>query len=81
MCTFTIPFTGTADDFIARIKAKVAGAGGTFDPAAATFSVPIPGGAVDGNYAIAGQDITINITHKPLLISCGMIQNYVENNV
>ena len=81
MCTFTITFTGTADDFIARIKAKVEANGGTFDQVAATFSVPVPGGTVAGNYSIAGQDITINITHKPIFITCGMIQNYLETNV
>jgi len=81
MCTFTITFTGTADDFIARVKAKVETNGGTFDQGAATFSVPVPGGTVAGNYSVAGQDMTINITKKPIFLTCGMIQNYVETNV
>jgi hypothetical protein len=80
MCNFTITITESAATFVANAQTQIQNAGGTFtgDAASGTFDVPTPLGDISGEYAIAGQDVTINIGNKPLVIGCGAIENYVK---
>jgi len=82
-CNFTITFQGSAGDFVAKAKAKVEENNGTFDgdTSSGSFDVPTPIGHISGDYSIEGQDITINISHKPLVIGCGAIQNYINGHL
>lgn len=83
-CQFTLPFSGSAQDFVNKARQKVQGAGGTFNgnTSNGSFSVPIPiVGSVEGNYQINGQQVSINITKKPFVISCSAIESYVRSQI
>lgn len=79
-CIFTIGFTGSAQAFIEKIKAGVAGHGSfEGDTSQGNIDVSVMGLSVKGAYAIAGNTATIEVTDKPFLISCSAIQKYFED--
>jgi hypothetical protein len=82
MCNFSITFTGTADDLFSKLQTQIQNAGGkiTDDPASGSFSVPALG-TISGTYTIAGQTLDIVITHRPIVISCGQIENFVKGHL
>lgn len=83
-CTFDINITGSADSFVASAKSKVEENGGTFtgDASSGNFDVPLPlGQHISGDYAINGLVVSINITHKPFVISCGAIESYINSHI
>jgi hypothetical protein len=81
-CNFSIPFTGSAEDIYNKAKAAVEKQGGTFegDTTSGTFSINVFG-TIQGSYAISGQQLDIVIDHKPLLISCSMIEQALKNQI
>lgn len=82
-CNFTINFQGPADAVVDKAKQAVQGNGGTFngDDSSGSFSIPILGSNVAGQYTIAGEQMAIEITHKPFFASCGQIQSYIESHM
>lgn len=82
-CTFTITYQGSFGDLAAKAKTAVEANGGTFDgdSSSGTFEVPTPLGHISGNYSVDGQQITINITNKPFIITCNMIENYINEHL
>jgi hypothetical protein len=56
--------------------------GGTFngDTSAGSFTVPVLGSDVQGTYSITGQNLNVVINKKPILASCGAIQNYIASH-
>jgi len=83
MCNFIITITESAATFVANAKTQVENADGTFtgDTSSGTFDVPTPVGHISGSYAVNGQQITVNITHKPIVISCNAIENYINEHL
>ena len=79
MCNFSIPFTGTADDLVTKLNNAITAQGGSFDPVNKTFSVPTPVGTISGTYDINGNSLDVVITHKPIVLSCSKIENYIKN--
>jgi len=83
-CNFTIKFPGSASSVLEHAKQQIQNYGGTFtgsnDSGAFEISVPAMG-SISGTYAITGQQVTIDITHKPFIISCSQIQHYLETQV
>lgn len=76
MCSFTLPFTGSAKSLVARAKKAVESAGGTFKGNTSKGSIEIKKPAtVAGNYTISGQNLNVTITKKPFFISCSIIQS------
>jgi hypothetical protein len=82
-CTCNQTFTGSAADLYNEIATKIQQNHGTItgDASSGTFSVPTPLGGVEGSYTITGQQITIQITKKPLVLGCGTICDYIKNNI
>lgn len=82
-CDFTINFTGTADELVAKIKAKVLANSGTFtgDVNAGSFYISIALSHVDGTYMISGRSMMVEITHKPFFLSCNQVKQYIEDNL
>ncbi len=76
MCQFSIPFSGDSETLIKRVKQETERAGGAFsgDSQSGNFGVKTALGSIEGNYQIAGQEISIAITDKPFFISCERIQ-------
>jgi hypothetical protein len=84
MCTFPITINGSTATFVEKAQQKVVENGGSFqgNGNTATFSVPLPlGQEIRGNYVLNGQEIVVNITHKPFVIGCGRIEEFVKMHI
>jgi hypothetical protein len=81
MCSFSIPFSGTANALVSKLSSGVSGNGGTFNgnDAGGNFEVPTPLGKVAGMYTIEGSTLNINIGQKPFLLGCGQIENFLKS--
>ena len=82
-CNFNINFSSSASDLVQNMKTKIIGQGGTAtgDESGGDFSVSLFGSNISGSYTISGQQMAVIIDHKPFLISCNQIQNYLQSSV
>lgn len=80
MCQFAIAHTLTPDAIYARAQKAIGGMGGTLTgtPAAGSFRLSVFGAAIVGNYTTTESAIEIEITDKPFMVGCGMIQQQLE---
>lgn len=80
-CNFTLEFTGSPEELVSRAKQAIQHAGGTFDgdSAAGAFDLKTPLGTVKGNYTLQENAIQVQITQKPLLLSCARIEDELRN--
>ena len=76
-CIFSIEFTESPNSLIEKANAAITGAGGTFfgDASAGNFSLKTPIGSVAGSYTIDDMGIVIQITDKPVFVSCHKIES------
>ena len=83
MCQFSIPFSGSSTDVLARAKSAVQKQGGAFkgDQKSGAFEVSVLGSAIKGSYIVNGQELTININSKPFLIPCNTIENFLRSQI
>ena len=82
-CNFSIPFTKSVTEILAKAKKTVEAQGGNFtgDETSGNFDVSIFGNTVIGSYAINGSELNINITEKPFLVPCNMIENFLKTQL
>jgi len=82
-CNFNLNIHSTAAELVQNMQSKIAGQGGTFtgDENSGTFSVSLMGSTISGSYSINGQQMAVNIDHKPFFLGCGQIQSYLEGNL
>ncbi len=75
-CNFSIEFTGNAEHLIARAGNAITNAGGQFsgDNSAGAFSLSTIIGSISGTYTIVQSKFQIEITDKPVFVSCKMIE-------
>jgi hypothetical protein len=78
--SFSVDFSGSAQDVVAKAKGAIEKAGGKFsgDEKKGDFSVPTPAGTVKGLYNIAGQKFAVDITDKPFIVPGSAIENQVR---
>lgn len=81
-CSFSIPFSGNAAALISRAKSAVEGQGGSFsgDETVGSFSLKVFG-TITGNYSVQGSALQIEITDKPMMLSCGMIESALKSQL
>ncbi len=82
-CEFSIPFSGSADDIMAKAKKTVQSQGGNFngDTNSGNFDVSVFGNKIVGSYSVTGQTMNISITDKPFLIPCSTIEGFLKNQI
>ena len=82
-CNFTIPFTKSVTEILEKAKKTVEFQGGNFtgDENKGNFDVSIFGNTVVGSYAVDGQSLNIDITDKPFLVPCNMIENFLKSQL
>ena len=80
MCQFAIAHTTTPTAIYERAQKAIGGMGGTLigSPAAGSFRLSVFGAAIVGNYATTDTAIEIEITEKPFMVGCGIIQSQLE---
>lgn len=76
-CDIQIDFNGQAATQIERARTAILEAEGEFEgnDQSGSFSIPVLGSDIVGNYTITGNTFLIEITEKPLLISCRRIED------
>lgn len=85
-CEINIDFNGQASEQIEKARTAILEANGEFEgnDQSGSFSIPVLGSDIVGNYTITGSTFSIDITDKPLLISCRKIEEelreYLEEN-
>ncbi len=81
-CSFTISIPDLAEHMINKAKAAIEGQGGLFngDHSSGAFSVQVMGN-IEGSYTVTGQTMNIEITSKPIFISCSQIESFMKNQL
>ena len=82
-CDFSIPFSGSAQDVLAKAKKAVQSQGGNFagDTSRGDFDVSVFGNKIIGNYTVSGQTLDVNITDKPFTVPCSAIESFLKNQI
>lgn len=82
-CNFSINFSGSATDIVNRIKSEIEKQGGNFDgnESSGSFSVKVFGSTIAGSYTVTGMQINVNITSKPIFISCGQVESFLKSQI
>lgn len=83
MCQFAIRHTTTPDAIYSRAQNAIRSAGGTLEgnTETGTFNLPVFGSAIVGRYRTTPEAIEIEITDKPFLVTCGLIQQQLEQRL
>lgn len=82
-CSFSIPFSESAEDFLVKAKSGITSAGGIFfgDVNAGNFSISTFVGAIAGTYTFRGSTLQVEITDKPMFLSCSMIEEELRKKL
>ena len=82
-CNFTVPFTKSATEILDKAKETIESQNGTFsgDENTGCFDVSVFGNTVKGNYKVDGQNLEIEITEKPFLVPCSMIESFLVSKL
>ena len=82
-CNFSIDFLKSVTEILNKAKTTVESQGGNFtgDESAGNFDVSIFGNTVVGSYVINGQSLNIDISDKPFLVPCSMIENFLKSQL
>ncbi len=80
MCQFAIAHTTTPEALFARAQQAIGGMGGTVmgSPEAGSFRLSVFGASIVGNFVATDTAIQIEITEKPFMVGCGVIQAQLE---
>jgi len=81
-CNFSIPVSGSPEAMLAKARKAVEGQGGQFngDASSGSFSVKVMG-AIEGSYTVAGNELLINISSKPMFIPCATIEGFLKSQL
>ncbi|MBC7936728.1 MAG: hypothetical protein H7Y86_15360 [Rhizobacter sp.] len=82
-CTFTIPFSGSAETVLDKAKKAVEKQSGTFsgDASQGNFSVSFFGQEIVGGYTVTGNDLNIVIESKPFMVPCSAIESFLKSQI
>ena len=82
-CNFSVPFTKSATDILDKAKQTIESQNGTFtgDEINGSFDVSVFGNTVKGSYTVEGQNLAIEISEKPFLVPCSMIESFLVNKL
>ena len=80
MCNFSIPFNVAPEEIADKARRAITGAGGNFsgNEQAGKFEISTPLGVIRGSYAIQNSVIHVNISSKPFLVGCGVIEKQLK---
>ena len=76
MCNFSINYTGSIDPLIKKASEAITSNGGSFDGNGQTGHFSVKG--IEGSYAVELDFIKFDISKKPMLIPCKMIENKLK---
>lgn len=79
-CAFNIPISGNVSELLDKAKNAIQGNGGIFegDLTTGNFAVPVIIGKIVGTYTIKDQLFQIEISDKPMMVSCSLIEEQLK---
>lgn len=82
-CDFSIPFTGSPEEVLAKARSTVQSQGGNFngDTNNGDFTVSVFGNKIVGNYTVSGNILNISITDKPFMVPCNAIEGFLKGQL
>ena len=82
-CTFKFNIDSNPAGIIDKVKTKIENEGGSFtgDEHKGNFNLPTPVGAIEGNYWVNDNELKIDITKKPMMLPCSMIEAELEKRL
>ncbi len=82
-CSFKFNIDSSPAEIINKVKSKIENEGGSFtgDENEGSFTLSTPVGAIGGNYSVSDNELKIDITKKPMLLPCSMIESELEKRL
>lgn len=82
-CSFNFNIDSSPADIIINVKSKIEKEGGSFtgNESEGNFNLPTPVGAIEGNYSVNDNELKIDITKKPMMLPCSMIESELEKRL
>ena len=82
-CSFTFNLELNPAEVVEKVKSKIESEGGTFagDSNKGNFNLPTPVGAIEGNYSVDNNQLKIDITKKPMMLPCSMIESELNKRL
>jgi len=82
-CSFKFNIDSNPAEIINNVKSKIESEGGSFtgDANGGNFNLPSPVGSIEGNYSIIDNELKIDITKKPMMLPCSMIESELEKRL
>ena len=82
-CSFKFNIDSNPVDIVDKVKSKIENEGGSFagDENQGNFNLPTPVGAIEGNYSVNDNELKIDITKKPMMLPCSMIESELEKRL
>ena len=82
-CQFTIPFTVTTEEILAKAKAVIERKEGHFsgNEKSGEFELSFLGMAAKGAYTVSGKELLVSILSKPIFIPCETVENYMKSKL
>ena len=82
-CNFSIPFTKPVEEILAKAKETVESQQGTFtgDSTKGNFDITVFGNTIVGKYVVEGNVLNIDITDKPFMVPCSMIESFLTGKL
>jgi hypothetical protein len=82
-CNFSVTFTKSAEEILAKAKETVESQEGNFagNTTKRNFDVTVFGNTIVGTYVVEGQVLNIDITDKPFMVPCSMIESFLTSKL
>ncbi len=82
-CSFQFKIETSPSEIIDKVKSRIESEGGSFtgDENEGNFNLPTPIGAIEGNYSVSDNELKIDITKKPMMLPCGMIESELQKRL
>ena len=82
-CSFKFNIDTSPAEIINKVKSKIENERGSFtgNENDGNFNLPTPVGAIEGNYTVIDNELNIDITKKPMMLPCSMIESELEKRL
>ncbi len=82
-CSFKFKIDASPIEIINNVKTKIENEGGSFtgDENEGNFNLPTPVGTIEGTYSVNDNELKIDITKKPMMLPCSMIESELEKRL
>ncbi len=82
-CSFKFNIESNPAEMINNVKSKIESEGGSFtgDEKEGNFNLPTPVGAIEGTYSVNDNELKIDITKKPKMLPCSMIESELKKRL